>query len=207
MLLVLQCMIWQCWRETYTAVKLQSMILKWSTTPTQSWLTLFVAIHSLYLTTTIEILSPVYSVATEPIGQLLQVTCDCCAHVITIKIVFSRYIFAGAVIGNKKKIFDDNHLQFHKKLPNLVKIIDSQWFQENLADELALQDGENINTSLIYLYGKQGKSARYRLWSLNSLSTSNSNLKEYDPKRDWNWLHCPYNLEDTLCNKYMVLHF
>ncbi|XP_076803156.1 actin maturation protease-like [Clavelina lepadiformis] len=116
-------------------------------------------------------------------------------------------IITGAVIGSKKKTFDDNHLQFHKKLPNLVKIIDSQWFQENLADKLALQDGENINTSLIYLYGKQGKSARYRLWSLNSLSTSNSNLKEYDPKRDWNWLHCPYNLEDTLCNKYMVLHF
>ena len=59
----------------------------------------------------------------------------------------------------------------------------------------------------LHLFTKQGKSAKNRLWSMDSISQSNSNLHERDPTRDWSLFHCPYSLSDTLREKYVILHF
>jgi len=62
-----------------------------------------------------------------------------------------------------------------------------------------------IRPSEIYVFAKQGKSAKNRLWSLESLSRSNANLVERDPSKDWTTLHCPYDIKDTLKSRYLVL--
>nr|XP_002130113.1 UPF0692 protein C19orf54 homolog [Ciona intestinalis] len=56
-----------------------------------------------------------------------------------------------------------------------------------------------------YVYVKQGKSLKSRLWPLQLLLNSNANLIEKDPKKNWENYFCPYNLEHTLANRFIVL--
>ena len=63
------------------------------------------------------------------------------------------------------------------------------------------------SASQLYVYGVQGKSKYTGVWTLESLLSSNANLKEVDPDRmaeKDNYI-LPDSLEEGLCNQLVFL--
>ncbi|XP_039248941.2 actin maturation protease-like [Styela clava] len=103
-------------------------------------------------------------------------------------------ILTGFVIGQQKRIQDSSNVEFP------VKRITNPEELTNNFEKLPL------NPSLVYLYAKQGRSARQQLWSLRELSASNANLVEVSPERDLNLFHIPQEgIKETLCSHIVFL--
>ena len=91
----------------------------------------------------------------------------------------------------------------------LYHIPPSRVSRDDVANIYASTSSANHPPTLaIYVYAKQGKSRHTALWSLDSLLSSNANLKEPDPKIAGdpdNWILPSAGITAGLCNQMIFI--
>lgn len=109
-------------------------------------------------------------------------------------------LISGAVMASERQDkavkLNEQHNKEVTRLSNPQKLLSSLEFNTR-----------DIDPALVFVYAKQGKSARQQLWSLKELSMSNDNLVEPNPNKKMRLFHIPEEgIKNTLCKKFVMLH-